>query len=77
MAQVGRHDHGRQLTFRLRFNEEVVCTHYGAERGYEYEGCALGTLPEWVVPSVMNFVTQPWAAAEEGGGEGRTWWRLS
>ena len=33
-----------------------------------FEGCALGTLPEQVVPYVINFVTPPWAAAEKGGG---------
>lgn len=34
------------------------------------KGCALETLPEYVVPSVINFVTQPWAAAEKGRGIG-------
>jgi hypothetical protein len=43
--------------FRFQFHE-VVCTHYGAELAYRADRAIR------VVPSKMNFVTQPWAAAE-------------
>ena len=47
--------------FRLQFHE-VVCTHYSAEFVCRVDGKVDGDMR--VVPSIMNFVTQPWAAAE-------------